>query len=183
MRETTSMRETTERAVEVSIIHPTSEKAHRPDGAGGAPSAPPAEEKAASEGAARLTGEHLLYALILAAAVIVRFIGLGAEPLSPQESAAAWSAWLAANQQFVGGAPAPESALLYGLQSLLFWMIGDGDAQARVIPALFGVATVLLPWFWRPWIGRTAALVTAALFAIDPWLMAFSRRSDSAALT
>ncbi len=177
------MRETTEHSVEVSIVHPTGEEVHRPDGAGVSESAPPSEKKAAPGAARAATMEHLLYAVILAAAVLLRLIGLGREPLSPQESAAAWSAWLAANQQFVVGAPAPESALLYGLQSLLFWLIGDGDALARAIPALFGVATVLLPWFWRPWIGRTAALVVAALFAIDPWLMAFSRRSDAAALT
>lgn len=177
------MRETTEHSVEVSIVHPTSEEVHRPDGAGVPKSAPPSEEKAAPAVAQTATVEHLLYAVILAAAVLLRLIGLGREPLSPQESAAAWSAWLAANQQFVVGAPVPESALLYGLQSLLFWLIGDGDALARAIPALFGVATVLLPWFWRPWIGRMAALVVAALFAIDPWLMAFSRRSDAAALT
>lgn len=182
------MRETTERSVEVSsievsIAHPTGDELRRPDGAGVVESAAPPAAKAAPEALSRLAVEHLLYGVILAAAVLLRWIGLGADPLSPQESAAAWSAWLAAHQQFVSGAPAPESALLYGLQSLLFWLIGDSDALARIIPSLFGVATVLLPWFWRPWIGRTAALVAAALLAIDPWLMAFSRRSDSAALT
>ena len=50
--------------------------------------------------------EHLLYAAILLAAVAVRVVGLGAEPLSPSESAAAWSAWLAANAATVAGAPA-----------------------------------------------------------------------------
>lgn len=129
-----------------------------------------------------LTVEHLLYAIIIAAALLIRLIGLGAEPLSPSESAAAWSAWLAANAQSVVGAPAPNSALLYGLQSLLFWIVGSSDIWARAIPALAGAGLVLLPWFWRAWIGRPAALVIAVLFALDPWLMAFSRRSDSAIL-
>lgn len=177
------MHETTERSVEVNIVHPTEDELRHPDGAGVVESAPSSAAKVAPEAVSWLTVEHLLYGVLLAAAMLLRWIGLGAEPLSPQESAAAWSAWLAAHQQFVGGAPALESALLYGLQSLLFWLIGDSDALARIIPSLFGVATVLLPWFWRPWIGRAAALVAAALFAIDPWLIAFSRRSDSAALT
>lgn len=137
----------------------------------------------AASAARTLTVEHLLYAIIIAAALLIRFIGLGAEPLSPAESAAAWSAWLAANAQSVAGAPAPNSALLYGLQSLLFWIVGSSDIWARAIPALAGVALVLLPWFWRAWIGRPAAVVVAILFALDPWLMAFSRRSDSAILS
>lgn len=178
------MSETTERSVDVSAVHPVSDALHRPDGTGAVEHASSLTKEAAPETVFhQLTVEHLLYGVIFAAAILLRWIGLGAEPLSPQESAAAWSAWLAANQQFVSGASAPESALLYGLQTLLFWLLGDGDALARAIPTLFGTATVLLPWFWRPWIGRTAALTAAALFAIDPWLTAFSRRSDSAALT
>lgn len=130
-----------------------------------------------------LTVEHLLYAIIAATALLIRFIGLGAEPLSPAESTAAWSSWLAANAQSVAGAPAPNSALFYGSQSLLFWIAGSSDSLARAIPALAGAAMVLLPWFWRGWIGRPAALVVAAIFALDPWLMAFGRRSDAAILS
>ncbi|MFO7631658.1 MAG: hypothetical protein R6W76_03910 [Caldilinea sp.] len=131
----------------------------------------------------QLTVEHLLYAVFVVVAILLRFVGLGAEPLSPPESAAAWSAWLAASHQVVAGSPAPTSALLYGLQSLLFWIMGGGDILARVFPALLGVATVLLPWFWREWVGRRTALVVAAIFAVDPWLMAWGRRSDSASLS
>ncbi|HQY91444.1 hypothetical protein [Caldilinea sp.] len=130
-----------------------------------------------------LTVEHLLYGVIVLAAVGVRFVGLGAEPLSPAESATSWGAWLAANQVTVAGAPAPTSALFYGLQALTFWLFGSGDVLARMLPALAGVATVLLPWFWRAWLGRHAALALAALFAIDPWLTAWSRRADPFALT
>ena len=137
----------------------------------------------AASAARTLTVEHLLYAIFVATALLIRFVGLGAEPLSPTESAAAWSAWLAINAQSVASAPAPQSALLYGVQSLLFWIAGGGDILARAIPALAGAALVLLPWFWRAWIGRTAALVVAVIFALDPWLMAFSRRSDSAILS
>jgi hypothetical protein len=130
-----------------------------------------------------LTVEHLLYAVIVAAAILLRFVGLGVELLSPVESANAWGAWLAANAQSVAGAPAPQSALLYGLQSLLFWIAGSGDILARAIPALVGAALVLLPWFWQAWIGRPAALIVAVIFAFDPWLMAFSRRSDATILS
>lgn len=140
---------------------------------------------AASSGAkARvLTLEHVLYLAILAGAALVRFVGLGVEPLSPTESAYAWSAWLAANQATVANAPAPGSALFYGLQALLFWLVGSSDLLARLAPALFSLATVALPWFWRDWLGRHTALVLTALFAFDPWLTAWGRRADPLALT
>jgi hypothetical protein len=142
-------------------------------------------ETAAQQGerARVLTLEHALYLAILAAAAIVRLVGLGVEPLSPAESAHAWSAWLAANQVTVTGAPAPDSALYYGLHALIFWLFGSSDWLARLLPALASLATVALPWFWRDWLGRHAALVLAALFAFDPWLTAWGRRADPLALT
>jgi len=129
-----------------------------------------------------LTVEHLLYAAILLAAIGVRFVGLADAPLAPDESAASWSAWLAATQTTVAGAPVPASALLYGMQSLLFWIAGSSDFLARVVPALASTAMVVLPWFWRAWLGRWVALTVALLFAVDPWLTAWGRRADGSAL-
>ncbi len=63
----------------------------------------------------RLTVEHMLYGLILLAAIVVRLLGLGAEALTPGESAGAWRSWLAATGAAVEGAPASNSALFYGL--------------------------------------------------------------------
>jgi hypothetical protein len=153
------------------------------------PTAPPPQSSVRSAGAQSaeialgLTVEHLLYGVIVLAAVAVRVVRLGAEPLSPTESAAAWSAWLAANATVVAGAPAPVSALFYGAQSNLFWLFGSSDVLARALPLIVSVATVALPWFWRTWLGRCPALVLAALFAIDPWLTAWGRRADPLALT
>lgn len=130
-----------------------------------------------------LTLEHAFYLAILTGAAVVRFVGLGVEPLSPTESAHAWSAWLAANQVTVANAPVPDSALFYGLHALLFWLFGSSDGLARLLPALASLAMVALPWFWRDWLGRPAALVLATLLALDPWLTAWGRRADSQALT
>ncbi len=141
-----------------------------------------AEQLPARPATQTLTIEHLLYASILLVAIVVRFVGLVDAPLSPAESAASWPAWLAATQTTVSGAPAPASALLYGIQSLLFWIAGSSDFLARVVPALVSTATVMLPWFWRNWLGRWAALAVALLFAIDPWLTAWGRSADGSAL-
>ncbi len=135
-----------------------------------------------------LTLERLLYAGALAVAFGLRFVSLGAAPLNPLEAAQAWPAWLAATGTQVPNAPAPTSALFYALQSTLFFLTGGGseaggDVLARLLPALLGTALVLLPWWWRSWLGRGAALTAAFLLALDPWLVALSRTSDPAALT
>lgn len=138
--------------------------------------------KVTGEAAVGVTVEHVLFAAVATLAVVVRFAGLANTPLAPAEAGHAWAAWLAASATPVAGAPAPTSALLYGIDALLFFLFGGSDLLARLVPALAGVATVLLPWFWRATLGRTAALTVALLFAVDPWLTALSRYADGAAL-
>jgi hypothetical protein len=129
-----------------------------------------------------LTVEHGLYLAIGLVAFGLRFIHLGAAPLAPLEAAQTWPAWLAATGTSVGGSPAPTSALFYGLQSLLFFVTGANETLARLLPALAGTAMVLLPWWWRDWLGRGGALVVALLLAVDPWSTALARTADGTGL-
>ena len=137
---------------------------------------------AATESTSGVTVEHLLFGVVAAIAIGMRFIGLANAPLTPAEAGHAWAAWQAATATAIANAPAPTSALLYGIDALLFFLFGGSDLLARLVPALAGVATVLLPWFWRAQLGRAAALVVALLFAVDPWLTALSRQADGASL-
>lgn len=132
--------------------------------------------------AAWLTVERLLYALALVVAGIMRFWNLGSAPLQPMEAANAWAAYLAAQGQSVADAPAPTSALLYGVQWLLYWIGVDGDAGPRLAGAGAGMLLVSAVWCWRSWIGRGAALALVWIVALDPWLVAISRLADGAAL-
>jgi hypothetical protein len=134
-----------------------------------------------------ITIERLLFGAILVIGAGVRLFGLAEQPLSPQEATNAWAAWLQAtglaNESITQATAGPGSALLFSIQTLLFWLAGGGDAWARSASALAGIALVALPWFWRPWLGRTVALSVALLIAIDPWLVAFSRRADGSMLS
>jgi hypothetical protein len=131
-----------------------------------------------------LTLERLIYALLLGIAGGVRLYHLGEKLLSPLEASQAWPAWLDAMGLTAPHAPVPVSPLLYTGQRFLFWLTGGGgDAWARLLPALAGVGLVALSWWLRPWLGRTAALILAALLAIDPWQTAFSRLGDGASLS
>jgi hypothetical protein len=132
--------------------------------------------------AAWLTIERLLYlgALLLAAGM--RFWALGRAPLNPLELGNTWPAWIAAQGQGPVDAGSPVSAIHYSLQWFVFWLGANGDGAARVTSAVAGSLMTLVPWAWRGWLGRVAALALAYLIAFDPWLTAFSRLADGAGI-
>jgi uncharacterized protein (TIGR03663 family) len=116
------------------------------------------------------TGWLLL--LILIAAGFLRLFELGAIPLSPSEAAEAWAA--------LGGSGAATSGLVLGINRALFWLFGAGDAAARLVPALIGTAVPVVAWLLAPVIGRRGALASAALLALSPSLVFFSRTVSGA---
>jgi hypothetical protein len=86
-------------------------------------------------------------------------------PAEASEALGSWSLW----QPAVAGADWPPGSPAYtGLTALLTQLIGDGDGAMRLLPALFGVAIVLLPRLLRHRIGRLGALVASLLLAVSP---------------
>ena len=51
---------------------------------------------------------------------------------------------------------------------------GDGDVVARLVPALFGLLTVLLPWLWRGRFRPGVWLTASVLLAVSPIHMTVS---------
>ncbi len=117
------------------------------------------------------TLEHAFYALALAIAVGLRFVQLGALPLSDYE--AGWA--LQALHVIQGLQPAigPNPAYVH-LTAILFYIFGPTDFLARFWPALAGCTLVLAAWPLRARIGRVPALILAFGVAIDPGLVAMS---------
>ena len=129
--------------------------------------------------------EHAPYAVCGLAALLLRLPALDRWPLSSAEAASAWAAWGVAQ----GDAstiplldPPPASAVLFGLQSALFWFAGGGDHVARLAPALAGAAVVGVAWLLRRPLGRTASIALAVLLAGDPLSVGYSRLGDGAVL-
>ena len=117
------------------------------------------------------TLEHALYGLALAFAIGLRFLHLGALPLSDFE--ADWA--LQAMQITHGLKPVigPNPAYVH-LTALLFYIFGSTNFLARFWPALAGCALVLAAWSLRGRFGRVPALILAYGLAIDPGLVAMS---------
>jgi hypothetical protein len=117
-----------------------------------------------------VTVEHGLYLLIFMGAAVLRLVNLGLIPLSPAEAHEALVAWrLWQPDVLAAGLPTlPGSAAYFSLTALLLPVLGSGDSVMRLVPALFGLLLVLLPWGLRPLIGSTGALVTSLLLAVSP---------------
>lgn len=135
------------------------------------------------------TVEHLIYGVLLVAALGLRLFALGSTLYTPLEATTSWPAWLDAMALQVVNAPQPASALLHSLQTALFWLFDGGGSDAtgnllgRLPVALASASIVLLPWFWRDVLGRWSALALAFLLTFDPWLLVLGRTADGALLS
>lgn len=123
------------------------------------------------------TVENALYLALFALAVFLRFNQLGAAPLTDAEARNALSVL-----HFLRGQPElalPDSPAYFFFTYFSFFVFQPNDATARLTAALFGSLVVLLPWLFRDWLGRGAALLTGALLAVSSGMIAASRTVDA----
>ena len=116
----------------------------------------------------RITIEHTLYALVLAFALGIRLLNLGAAPLSDFEADWALQALSVALGEQIAIEPQPGYVFLTGLT---FSLLGSSNAAARLWSALVGGGLVISPFFFRGLMGRKAALILAFGLALDPGLV------------
>jgi hypothetical protein len=118
-----------------------------------------------------------LYLLAFVLALAVRFIKLGALPLTDIE--ARWAL------QALGVVKGAHPALGYQpayvlLTSVFFFLYGDGtNFLARLVPALTGSALVFVPFLFRERLKPRPSLILAFMLALDPGLVALSRQAGS----
>lgn len=117
-------------------------------------------------------GVYLLFTLI---AILTRFWDLGSRAMSHDESLHALYSWKLYAGQGYRHDPMMHGPFLFHANALSYFLFGDSDYTARVVPALFGVVLVILPYFLRRWLGRTGALGTSALLLISPSFLYYSR--------
>ncbi len=121
----------------------------------------------------------LPWAFVLALALFLRLALLGALPLDDREAALALRAWeMAQGERLL----LPAELTYLFPSAALFWLQAAGNWAARLWPALAGVGLVLAPWVLRHELGERFAFWLAFGLALDPFLVAASRRADGAML-
>ncbi|MFN2122323.1 MAG: glycosyltransferase family 39 protein [Candidatus Promineifilaceae bacterium] len=131
------------------------------------------KEKTAASRWAGVSAADGLYLLVIIAAAIMRLSDLGKIPLSPTEASEAFAAW----QYLQPGSTAVliGSPAYFTLTTLLMPVLGISDTIMRLVPALFGLGLICLPWLLRRRLGTTGVLVAAALLTASPLNSAISR--------
>jgi len=123
----------------------------------------------------KLSLEKWIYILAFAVGLLLRFLKLGAAPLSDYEAGWALQA-LKLSQgslQIAGSQPGYIS-----LTGSLFRLFESSNFLARFWPAILGSILVLCPFLFRNLLGRRPALLLAFFLACDPALTAASRQAD-----
>jgi uncharacterized protein (TIGR03663 family) len=119
--------------------------------------------------------EKAIYLLIFVLAVVSRFWDLGTRAMSHDESLhALYSYYLYSGSGYIHN-PMMHGPFLFHANALIYFLFGDNDYTARIMPALFGVFLVMSPLLLRRWLGRTGAVVASILLLISPSILYYSR--------
>lgn len=129
------------------------------------------KEQLPSNNESRINLKHKwIFAGILIAGILLRFVGLGEVPLSESEARLAYHVFHPEETPLI-------SAPLYtAITSILFWFFGATNFLARFFPALMGTLLIFLPLFLEKERQDGSALWIAFWLAIDPALIAVSRQ-------
>jgi uncharacterized protein (TIGR03663 family) len=112
---------------------------------------------------------------IIVVAVATRFWDLGSRAQHHDESMHAFYSWeLYRGKGFVHN-PLLHGPFLFEATAFIYFLFGASDYTSRIVPAILGVGIVIAPYFLRRWLGRFGALASAAMFAISPGFLYYSR--------
>lgn len=119
--------------------------------------------------------ERIFYLALVLLGLAMRLWDLDGRAFHHDESLHAFYSW-----RIIEGGLYQYNPLMHGPfqffgSALLFFILGDSDATARLLYALFGTLLIGMPWLLRDHLGRIGAMFTAVLFAFSPTLLYFSR--------
>ena len=122
-----------------------------------------------------VTYEVVLFILILIAAVATRFYMLGTRVMSHDESLHTYFSWLLYKGSGYQHSPMMHGPFQFHLIALSYYLFGVSDFTARIPAALFSIATIVMVWYWRKYLGRTGALIAGVLLVISPYMLYYGR--------
>ena len=113
--------------------------------------------------------------VLLALALATRLWDLGGRALHYDEILHAWYSWRYAENFDYAHNPLTHGPLLYHIGAATYRLIGSGEFAARLVPALFGAALVVMPWLFRKELGRYGALAVSLFLLVSPTVLYFGR--------
>ena len=122
-----------------------------------------------------ITVEVALFAGIILLAIFTRFYDLETRVMSHDESLHTYFSWLLYRGQGYQHTPMMHGPWQFHWIALSYFLFGVSDFTARIPAVLFSIATVALIWYWRRYLGRTGALVTALLMVVSPYMLYYGR--------
>ncbi len=112
---------------------------------------------------------------IVAVALAMRLVELGARAMHHDESLHALFSWYFAEGRGYAHDPLMHGPLQFHLIAGAFRLFGASEVMARLPAALAGTALVASPLLLRHWLGGTGTVAAAAMLALSPALLYFSR--------
>ncbi len=119
--------------------------------------------------------ETVLYTIIIILAIISRLYLVGERAMSHDEVSHVYFSWRLYQGEGYQHDPVTHGPLQFHLIALSYFLFNDNDFSARVPAALFSIATIAFMWFYRRYLGRAGALITALLLLISPFLIYYGR--------
>jgi uncharacterized protein (TIGR03663 family) len=122
-----------------------------------------------------ITNEVVIFALVILATLVTRFFDLETRVMSHDESLHTYFSYLLYKGQGYQHTPMMHGPFQFHILALTYFLFGVSDFTARVPSVLFSIATVWMVWYWRRYLGRTGALIAAALMVISPYMLYYGR--------
>ena len=119
--------------------------------------------------------ERVLLVVIIALAILTRLWDLPYRAWNHDEAIHTDWSWNLYTGRGYQHNPIYHGPLLYHLTAFSFLLLGDNDFSARLSNTSLGILLVIMPFFFRKWLGRKGVLVTSALLLISPAVLYYSR--------
>ncbi len=125
-----------------------------------------------------ITLERLLWLGLILVAIWTRFWDLGYRAQHHDESLHSYYSWLfGSGERAYVHHPLMHGPFLFHANALVYKLFGASDTTSRLVPALFGVAIVAMPWLLRSknLLGRWGALAGGFMLLISPSMLYYTR--------
>ena len=119
--------------------------------------------------------EITAYTLLITVALLMRLWDLGSRAFGYDESLHGYYSFRLSEGLGFQHSPLMHGPFQFHGLAAMFFLFGDSDYTARLLPALFGTVLVSLPYFLRQRLGRFGSLAVAVMLAFSPMMLFYGR--------